>query len=178
MGQLLQVKLLLVLALILASCSADLPIFTSLFFNSRYTDEQPALSGDGNYLAFTSSRGGGQQLFLYDLRQRRFLPLPGLNQMNAIVGSPSLSFTARYITYLTSRLGRVEIEVYDRVTQNQQVLTWGYRGWVNAPSISPDGRYVAFETSRHGQWDIEVFDRGTNFPLDRTLIPLNPSLNP
>jgi Tol biopolymer transport system component len=168
----------LLIAFILEGCTPDLPILTSLFFNSRYNDEDPALSGDGNYLAFTSSRSGGQQLFFYDLRQRRFLPLPGLNRVNVVLSAPSLSFSGRYIAYLTSQYGRVELEVYDRITQRQQLLTWGYRGWVKAPSISPDGRYVAVETSRHGQWDIELFDRGSSLPLDRSPLPLNQPLVP
>lgn len=134
--------------------------------NSRYTNEQPALSGDGRFVAFVSNRFGDRQLVMYDLEKRQFVELPSLNRADAIAENPSLSRTGRYMVYLSSDRGRPEIELYDRVTRRSDVLTIGYRGWVRNPSISPDGRYIVFETSRRGQWDIEVLDRGPNVELD------------
>ncbi len=134
--------------------------------DSRYNDEQPALSGDGRYVAFVSNRNGTRSLLMYDLKQRQFLNLPRLNRRDAIAESPSLSYTGRYIVYVASDSARPEIELYDRATQLPQVLTAGYRGWFRNPSISPDGRYIAFETGIRGQWDIEVIDRGPGVELD------------
>ena len=149
----------------LTACNQPLGgAFTTL--NSRYTDVQPALSGDGKLLAFVSNRAGQQLLVLYDLEQQRFLPLPGLNQGNAIVESPNLSRTGRYLVYVSSRRGRPEIELYDRLSQRTEVLTVGYPGWVKNPSISPEGRYISFESGRRGQWDIEILDRGGGIELD------------
>jgi Tol biopolymer transport system component len=134
--------------------------------DSRYTDEQPALSGDGRLLAFVSNRNGTRGISLYDLRLQRFINLPRLNRSDAIAESPSLSYSGRYIVYVASDRARPEVELYDRATQQIQVVTTGYRGWVRNPSISPDGRYIAFETGIRGQWDIEVLDRGPNIELD------------
>ena len=134
--------------------------------NSRYNDEQPAVSGDGRWLAFVSDRNGSRQILLYNLQEKRFVNLDGVNQNNAIAESPSLSRTGRYLAYISSIYGRPEIALYDRATRRSQLLTQGYRSWIRNPQISPDGRYIVFETSRRGQWDIEVLDRGPLVELD------------
>ncbi|QHG16362.1 TolB family protein [Nostoc sp. ATCC 53789] len=151
---------------LLASCgSNNIPIGpTSL--NSRYTEEQPALSGNGRFLAFVSNRNGNQQLLVFDLERQQFIGTPGINRAETIAESPSLSYTGRYIAYLTSDQGRPVVALYDRATQQSQIVTPTYRGWIRKPNISPDGRYVVFESASRGQWDIEVLDRGPNIELD------------
>ncbi|MFQ3617739.1 MAG: biopolymer transporter Tol [Cyanobacteriota bacterium] len=134
--------------------------------NSQYTDEQPALSGNGQYVAFVSNRKGDRGILLYDLKRQQFVDLPRLNRWDAVAERPSLSNTARYIVYVASGSGRPEVELYDRITKQAQVLTYGYRGWVRNPSISPDGRYVAFELGRDGKWTIQILDRGPGIELD------------
>lgn len=151
---------------LIAGCSQSNLVEQTITFNSRYTDEQPALSGDGRYVAFVSNRDGDRKIVMYDLRRRLFVDLPLLNQSNAIAESPSLSRTGRYIAYIVSERGRPEIRLYDRAVQRSQAPIPGYPGWVRNPSISPDGRYLVFETSRRGQWDVEVLDRGPNVELD------------
>jgi Tol biopolymer transport system component len=134
--------------------------------NSRLQEEQPALSGDGHWVAFVSDRNGARQIFLYDLQNQQFQALPGVNRDNAIVESPSLSRTARYLVYVASLQGRPDIVLYDRATKRPELVTQTYRYWVRNPTVSPDGRYVTFETARRGQWDIEVYDRGPTIELD------------
>jgi Tol biopolymer transport system component len=150
----------------LVACSPVERFEGPVALNSRYTDEQPALSGNGRFVAFVSNRDGDRKLVMYDLQKQYFVDLPGLNRPEAIAENPTLSRTGRYIAYIASNQGGPEVELYDRVTKRLQVLTMGYRGWVRNPSISPDGRYIVFETSRRGQWDIEVLDRGPNVEPD------------
>lgn len=151
--------------LVVGCSQVKVPIL-SRDLNSRYTDEQPALSGNGRFVAFVSNRDGKRQILIYDLQQRQFLELPRLNRRDTIAESPSLSYNARYLVYVASDRGRPEVELYDRVTGTTDMLTMGYRGWVRNPSISPDGRFIVFETDRRGQWDIEVLDRGPLVELD------------
>lgn len=151
---------------LLVSCDSGVIPFASNSLNSRYTEEQPSLSGNGRFLAFVSNRNGVHQLLVYDLQQQQFIPTPRLNRADTIAESPSLSYTGRYIAYITSDQGRPVVALYDRATQQSQILTPIYRGWLRNPHLSPDGRYVVFETASRGQWDIEVLDRGPNIELD------------
>lgn len=148
------------------ACSPSDRLGDSVALNSRYTDEQPALSGNGRFLAFVSNRNGSRGILLYDLQQQRLIYLPRLNQRESIAESPSLSRTGRYITYIVSDQGKPTLVLYDRATQQSQLLSQWYQGWVRNPSISPDGRYIVFESGSRGQWDIEVLDRGSNIELD------------
>jgi Tol biopolymer transport system component len=156
----------LAIAIALVACGTPQTTSVPANLNSRYNDEQPALSGDGRWLAFVSNRNARNQIAVYDLRQKRFLELTGLNQSNALVESPSLSRTGRYVTYLIYEQGRAEIALYDRAVGRAEIMTQRYNHWVRNPKISPDGRYIVFETSRRGQWDVEVLDRGPNVELD------------
>jgi Tol biopolymer transport system component len=70
-----------------------------------------------------------------------------------------LSANGRYIAYVSTERGRPDVFVYDRQTQQSQLLTLTVRGSVRSPSISGDGRFVAYESSRFGQWHIEIYDR-------------------
>jgi Tol biopolymer transport system component len=176
-SQVIQKGAIAVFLLLLTACEQPL-LPTSSELESRFNTEQPALSGDGRFLAFVSNREGSRSIWLYDRREKRFIPLPRLNRRDAIAESPSLSYTGRYIAYLASDTARPEIELYDRATQQTQVITIGYRGWFRNPKLSPDGRYIAFESGTRGQWDIEVFDRGPNIELDIPDYQRTPATSP
>lgn len=154
------------IAVFLVACQREPTIVEPVALNSRFTDEQPTLSGDGKLVAFITNRNGSAQIAVYDLANKRFLTLTGLNQDQTLVQSPSLSRTGRYIVYLVNEDGRPAIAFYDRAIQRSEILTRRYRYWVRNPKISPDGRYVSFETARRGQWDVEVLDRGPEVELD------------
>ncbi|MBV9388384.1 MAG: PD40 domain-containing protein [Chroococcidiopsidaceae cyanobacterium CP_BM_ER_R8_30] len=151
---------------LVVACSPTNYLDNPTYLNSRYNDEQPALSGNGRFLAFVSNRYGNRSILLYDLQQQQLIPLPGLNQRNTIAENPSLSYTGRYLVYVIGIQGQPTVALYDRATQQSQLLTQFYPGWVRHPSISPNGRYVVFEGSSRGQWSIEVLDRGPNIELD------------
>lgn len=165
------------LAALMSACtSSNVPLGpTSL--NSRATEQQPALSADGRFLAFSSNRNGSHHVWLYDLQQRQFLELPGLNRLETIASNPSVSNTARYIAYLISDQGRPAIVVYDRLIRQSRIIYEAYQGTIRNPRISPEGRYIVFENGLRGQWDITVIDRGPNIELDLLDgVPLGPSL--
>jgi Tol biopolymer transport system component len=150
----------------LSACNSPQVTINSNYLNSRFNDEQPAISGDGRKLVFVSSRNGSSQIYLYNLDKKQLSQLPGLNFNGAIAQTPSLSRTGRYIIYVSSIEGRPDLVLYDRAINRPEILTKGYRSWIRNPHISPEGRYIVFETARRGQWDVEVFDRGPNIEPD------------
>lgn len=158
----------LVLAGSIAACNQTERVIAPEALNSFYSDEQPAISGNGRIIAFVSNRAGKRQIRAYDLERSRFIDLSGLNQRDTIPQHPSLSQTGRYLVYLAAeRRGRPEIRLYDRLTRRSRVLMDSDRGGMRHPSISPDGRYIVFESGESGQWDLKAIDRGTNIELDR-----------
>lgn len=151
---------------LIVACSPGDRLIGLTALNSRYTEEQPTLSGNGRFLGYVSNRNGSRNVLVYDLQQQQLIPLPRLNRPEIIAESPSLSYTGRYIVYIVSDQGKPTVVLYDRATQQSQALSQWYQGWIRNPSISPDGRYIVFESGSRGQWDIEVLDRGSNIELD------------
>ena len=155
----------LLVALLLGGCrqlglARPRPQILSGGINSRHPDQHPAYSSDGRYLAFASDRRRSRDVFLYDLQQRKLVPLPNLNRRNSSQDQPALSADGRFIVYVSTERGKSDVLVYDRTTQRSELLTTDFRGSVQNPSLSGDGRYVAFETSQRGQWHIAIVDRG------------------
>lgn len=136
------------------------PSLTNSGLNSIFPDGEPAFSGDGRYLVFSSARSGSQDIFLYDTQERRLVDLPGLNSSDVATTSPDISADGRYIVYVSNALGKSEIFLYDRQTRNVQNISSRVAGDVRNPTISGDGRFIAFESNGQGQWHIEIFDRG------------------
>lgn len=133
--------------------------------NTKAAEIQPHFSHDGNYLVFSSDRQKTRNIFFYDVRNRRLLNLPGLNQLESMQSQPDLSADGRYIVYVSEQFGKPDILLYDRVTREVKNITKNFIGEVRNPSISGNGRFIAFEGNRSGQWDIEIYDRGLDIQL-------------
>lgn len=127
--------------------------------NSNSTEEYPAYSQNGRYLAFASDRRGRRDIFLYDLESKQLVSLPNLNRRDSAQDRPSLSADGRYIAYISTERGRTDVFVYDRQQQKSELLTANIKGSVAQPTINGDGSQVAFQTSQLGQWKISIVDR-------------------
>jgi Tol biopolymer transport system component len=128
--------------------------------NTTGAEEYPHFSYDGRYLVFASDRGAQRKIFLYDVQNRRLLPLPGLNQPGSVQDQPAISADGRYLVYVSEQAGKPDIFVYDRQSFQSENLTEDLLGEVRHPSISGNGRFITFESNRSGQWNIEIYDRG------------------
>lgn len=132
--------------------------------NSNYADLDPQVTG--RYLVYVSERRGSQDIFLFDLRDRRLVPLPGLNRFDRLVSHPSISEDGNWIVYAASQDRRTGIFLYRRDLQRTRNLVPTLQGEVRNPVISANGDRIAFEVSFNGQWDIALYDRqGRPLPI-------------
>jgi Tol biopolymer transport system component len=106
------------------------------------------------YIVFISDRNGMQSVYLYNSQNRRLVDLPGLNFLDAIAESPTISEDGRYIAFVANRNGRSAIYLYDRQTQQRRNLTENIEAEVRNPSITSDGREIVYEIARNGHWEI------------------------
>jgi len=158
------------LVLGLGSCQdtgfiAPLPQDLGSSLNTTRNEQNSRLSYDGRYLVFASDRGKQRGIWLYDLVERRLVPLPGVNQPNNFQDQPDISADGRYLVYVSEQSGKSSIWFYDRQTFEAENITPNWLGEVRRPSISGNGRFISFETNRSGQWDLVIYDRGMNIDL-------------
>jgi len=111
------------------------------------------------YIIFTSDRNGSQDVYLYDMRSRNLVLLPGLNALNEIASDPSISKDGRYIVFTSNLEGKSTIYLYDRETQQKRNLSAAITAEVRNPTISANGEVISFEIGTDGQWDIYLCDR-------------------
>lgn len=155
-------KLLLLILICISGCRSSLltqPEIIPGGINSNSTEEHPAYSQDGRYLAFASDRRGRRDIFLYDLQAKRLVSLPNLNRRDSTQDQPSLSADGRYIAYVSTERGKTDIFVYDRQQQKSELLTVNVKGSTQNPTISGDGSQVAFQASQLGLWKIVIVNR-------------------
>ena len=136
--------------------------------NSPFAELNPRLAG--RYIVFTSDRRGSEDIYLYDIVDRRLVDLPGLNSLGVIVSQPGISQDGRYIVFAAARRGESDIYLYNRETRQVRNLTETLKAEVRNPTLSANGNTIAFETSTNGQWDL--------FVVDRSGRPLNVQTNP
>ena len=156
-------RLLLILTpLFISGCTSSLLIQPEILLggiNSNSTEEHPAYSSDGRYLAFASDRRNRRDIFLYDLQKKQLVSLPNLNRRDSSQDQPALSDNGRYIAYVSTERGKTDIFVYDRTSQKSELLTANVKGSSAHPTINGDGSKVAFQASQLGQWKISIVSR-------------------
>jgi Tol biopolymer transport system component len=147
----------------------------------RWTDTltgplNPALSGDGRYLATQYSLGGGF-LDLYvaveDLVGDSLLPLPNLNLPGFASFDPSLSADGKLVVFSSNRPGVGGFDNFLYSVPGDSLIPLpglNSNGSDLAPTLSADGRYIAFQSNRAGGVgviDVYLYDR-----QQQSLVPL------
>lgn len=130
-------------------------------------EESPAWSADGQWIAYTSTRDGNQELYVIgvDGKGRR-----RLTSDPAIDAHPSWSPDGKRIAFATNRWGDLEIAVLEVATGNVTRLTHA-RGLDDYPAWSPDGKRIAWTGSRKGNFEIFTMNADGSNPRNATNSP-------
>ena len=134
----------------------------------RFDERKPAISPEGNWIAFTTNEAGSESLTdlrLYSREASQRVTLPGLNSV-AMDTEPALSRNGRLLAFVSDRSGGAggrDVYLYDRL-ESRLVPLPGLNsvGHEQSPSISADGRFIAFVSERLdavGERDVFVYDR-------------------
>jgi TolB protein len=113
-------------------------------------DESPRWSPDGKTVAFTSTRGKNQDIWIMDAHGKN---LKRLTSDTAIDNSPTWSPDSKRIAFASARSGNFEIWSMNADGSEQKKLTDHPRMdyW---PVWSPDGKAIAFTSNRDGNYEI------------------------
>ncbi|WP_315859636.1 Tol biopolymer transporter periplasmic protein [Cyanobium sp. ATX 6F1] len=121
--------------------------------------EDPALSGDGRYLASVVERGSRRTVLLQERQSGRILPLRHLGGQQPH-SSPSLSWNGRYLAVVVQQGAKRLALIEDRATGARHPLYLPGDLEPERLSLAPDGRRIALELLDQGRSRVEVFDLG------------------
>lgn len=139
--------------------------------NTPKSDERkPAISPDGNWIAFTTNESMKQSLTDIRLYDRELGELDALSELNStsMDTEPALSHDGRWLAFVSDRAGGAgvrDVYLFDRFERRLLPLPGlNSAGQEQSPSISSDGRFIAFVSERLeavGERDIFLYDRVT-----------------
>ncbi|CAI8167923.1 MAG: hypothetical protein AB8A46_05140 [Prochlorococcus sp.] len=130
------------------------------------SQQDPAISGNGERLAVIVDQRGRPTVQLRDLRNGKILPLRHFSRHQPH-SSPSLSWNGRYLALITQRGNRRLAIIEDRLSGKAHPLPLpGGRDPVRL-SLSPDARQIALQVADQGQWRVEIFDLSQTLESDR-----------
>ncbi|ABF39597.1 TolB-like protein [Candidatus Koribacter versatilis Ellin345] len=124
------------------------------------TNSAPAFSGDGNRLAFSSSRSGDPEIYTSDISGAN---LKRLTNVKGPDTSPTWNpKTNAQIAFVSGRTGLPQIYTMD--VDGSNVIKMTDQGYAISPSWSPNGQFLVFAWTRHygpgapGAQDIYIMD--------------------
>ena len=136
---------------------------------------QPALSTDGERLAFTKASPIGFNIWRLEISASNTPAGPPVELIAStqVDADPRYSPDGSRIAFYSARSGNTEIWVCDRDGSNTVQLTSFGKGWLGSPSWSPDGRFIAFDSNAEGQYAIYVIESDGGAPRRLTDNPLS-----
>ncbi len=133
---------------------------TRLTFN-KLRDYMPAISSDGQKIAFTSYRQLSAGLYLMDLEKKKITPI----SQRGTNFAPSFSPDGKRLAFCSTMDGNSEIYVASLASETiQAIKRLTFNDAIDtAPCFSPTGRELAFVSDRGGTPQIYIMDaEGSN----------------
>ena len=119
--------------------------------------QDPAISGNGEKLAFIINQLGRPTVQLQNLQTGKLLPIRHFTRHHPH-SSPSLSWSGRYLAVIMQRGNRRLIAIEDRITGRLYSFPlMGERNPIRA-TLSPDAQKIAIQVAHQGKWKVELFD--------------------
>lgn len=134
--------------------------------NTTADETDPQISLDGTRLVFVRDTLGLSAIRLYDLVNKRFIPLPGLAAPGFSDYEPAIDSRGLRIAFTTNRTGSLDVMVYRMNTLAlDPASALQSSGGDIEPGLSGDGRYVAFASNRVSGTDYDIFFYDLNTDL-------------
>lgn len=136
--------------------------------DGKVDESAPALSGDGNFIAFQSGRPGGVgnlDIYVYDIKAQKLLTLPNLNHKQADA-APALSGDGRLLAFESTRDKGTNVYLYDLKAQAFIDLPGvNDDAAEKLPALSADGKFLAYHARRkEGQGRLDIYLCGLTVP--------------
>ncbi|WP_370566613.1 Tol biopolymer transporter periplasmic protein [Cyanobium sp. LEGE 06143] len=128
-------------------------------FGAQGNRLDPALSGNGRYLASVLEHRGRARVVLQEQPGGRVLPLRHLRGREPH-SSPSLSWNGRYMAVLVQQGPRRVALLEDRLTGRLVRLALPANAAPVRLSLAPDASRLALQLVRQGRWQVEVLELG------------------
>ncbi|MCE5207417.1 MAG: DPP IV N-terminal domain-containing protein [Chloroflexi bacterium] len=123
----------------------------------------PAISPDGNFLAFSSNRDGFWDLYILDVSNDALTKLTNTPQYDA---APAWSPDGKWLAYETYAENNLEIQIISTVPGDTTLIRLTEDpASDHSPAWSPDGRYLLFVSDRSG--DDEIWGADLHTTQDR-----------
>jgi TolB protein len=128
--------------------------------DSQAIDVSPSVDAAGRYMAFTSSRSGGPQIYLKDLMSGSVRRVSQAGNYNS---DPSISPDGSMVAYARQDVGGHRIFVQDLITGQERQISFG-PGSDEEPAFAPDNYFIVFMSTRSGQREIYITTRNGGEP--------------
>ncbi len=121
------------------------------------TISQPSFSPDGKKIVFVGMKGGINDLYLYELEEKKITQLTADPNDDR---APSFSPDSRWILFSQEKDREYNLSLLDLETKEISFLT-NMSGDEIMPSFSPDGKKVIFIADPEGVYDLHLLDLET-----------------